>query len=310
MSRAPMDQMFPIECARVIRSPSAAAQDGSTLSANHRHPRSEVRPSYLEAAEGLRMTRESLESKSGDFAHSPVMVQEVVELLAATPGGVFLDATVGEGGHAAAILAASSTHRLIGLDRDPEAAAAAREALRPFGARALVVQACFDRLAGVLSEIAPGEPVAGVLFDLGVSSRQFDDAGRGFSYRFDAPLDMRMDPAQPVTAADVVNGTAEADLARLFAENGESRFARRIARAVVVARPVTTTGQLAEIVRAAIPAAARHRGGHPAKRVFQALRIAVNQELELLGPALDDAMEALTPGGRCVVLSYHSGEDR
>jgi len=305
-----MDEMVSIACFRVIRSPLAAAQDGSTLSANNRHPRSEVRPSYLEAAGGLRMTREPVEREDGDFAHSPVMMEEVVELLTATPGGVFLDATVGGGGHAAVILAASSTHRLIGLDRDPEAVEAARATLQAFGARAFVVHARFDRLAGVLAETAPGEPVSGVLFDLGVSSRQFDEAARGFSYRYDAPLDMRMDPAEAVTAADIVNNTAEADLARLFADNGESRFARRIARAVVAARPVATTGQLAEIVRYAIPAAARQRGGHPAKRVFQALRIAVNQELELLGPALDDAMEALAPGGRCVVLSYHSGEDR
>ncbi|MGO8876304.1 MAG: 16S rRNA (cytosine(1402)-N(4))-methyltransferase RsmH [Acidimicrobiales bacterium] len=256
------------------------------------------------------MTREMSQGSSGDFAHLPVMVGEVVELLTATPGGVILDATVGGGGHAAAVLAASSTHRLVGLDRDPEAVAAARAMLSPFGARAVVVHARFDRLAEVLAEIASGEPVSGGLFDLGVSSRQFDEAGRGFSYRFDAPLDMRMDPSEGVTAAEVVNNTAEADLARLFAGNGEARFARRIARAVVNARPLTTTQQLAEVVRYAIPAAARHRGGHPAKRVFQALRIAVNEELELLGPAIDDAMEALAPDGRCVVLSYHSGEDR
>jgi 16S rRNA (cytosine1402-N4)-methyltransferase len=238
------------------------------------------------------------------------MVDEVVELLAAVPGGVVLDATVGGGGHAGAFLAASTSHRLVGLDRDPEAVAAARSVLAPFGARAVVVHARFDRLTEVLADVAAGEPVSGVLFDLGVSSRQFDEAGRGFSYRFDAPLDMRMDPTEGVTAADVVNNAAEADLARLFADNGEGRFARRIARAVVGARPVTTTTQLADIVRAAIPGAARHGGGHPAKRVFQALRIAVNDELQLLGPALDDAMEALVAGGRCVVLSYHSGEDR
>jgi 16S rRNA (cytosine1402-N4)-methyltransferase len=238
------------------------------------------------------------------------MVDEVVELLTATPGGVVLDATVGGGGHAGALLAASTSHRLVGLDRDPEAVAAARSALAPFGARAVVVHARFDRLTEVLADVAAGEPVSGVLFDLGVSSRQFDEAGRGFSYRFDAPLDMRMDPTEGVTAADVVNNAAEDDLARLFADNGEGRFARRIARAVVGARPVTTTTQLADIVRAAIPGPARHGGGHPAKRVFQALRIAVNDELQLLGPALEDAMEALVAGGRCVVLSYHSGEDR
>lgn len=310
MTCAVADEMYPNATSRVIRSPLADGQDGSTLSANSRHPRSGVRPSYLEAAGGLRMTRESSSEGSGDFAHSPVMVDEVVELLTATPGGVVLDATVGGGGHAGALLAASTSHRLVGLDRDPEAVAAARSALAPFGARAVVVHARFDRLTEVLADVAAGEPVSGVLFDLGVSSRQFDEAGRGFSYRFDAPLDMRMDPTEGVTAADVVNNAAEDDLARLFADNGEGRFARRIARAVVGARPVTTTTQLADIVRAAIPGPARHGGGHPAKRVFQALRIAVNDELQLLGPALEDAMEALVAGGRCVVLSYHSGEDR
>jgi len=250
------------------------------------------------------MTREQ------DFTHEPVMVHEVVELLTGTPGGVLLDVTIGGGGHAGALLAASNTHRLIGLDRDPEAVLAARSALSRFGARALVVHERFDRLIEVLAELAPGEPVSGVLFDLGVSSRQFDEPERGFSYRFDAPLDMRMDPGEGSTAADIVNSWSEGELAELFADNGEGRFGRRIARAIVAERPVLTTFQLADLIRAAIPAAARQRGGHPAKRVFQALRIAVNDELDLLGPALDDALESLAPGGRCVVLSYHSGEDR
>jgi 16S rRNA (cytosine1402-N4)-methyltransferase len=238
------------------------------------------------------------------------MLNEVVDLLTPTPGGVILDATVGGGGHAAAILTASSAHRLIGLDRDPEAVAAAERLLGTFGARAVVVHARFDRLRDVLAEQAAGEAVSGVLFDLGVSSRQFDEAGRGFSYRFDAPLDMRMDPGDAGTAADIVNTWGERDLADLLADNGEVRFAWRIVRAIVSARPVRTTAQLAEIVKSAIPAAARQRGGHPAKRVFQALRIAVNEELEQLGPAVDNAMEVLAPGGRCAVLSYHSGEDR
>jgi 16S rRNA (cytosine1402-N4)-methyltransferase len=302
-------ELLRIGSSRVIRSPLAGATDGSPFSANNHHPRSEVRSARLEAAGGLRMTREP-EDSSKTFAHQPVMMSEVVDLLVSTPSGVFVDATVGGGGHAAALLSASSGHRLIGLDRDPEAVAAATVNLGAFGARALVVHARFDVIADILSEEAPGEPVSGVLFDLGVSSRQLDAAGRGFSYRFDAPLDMRMDPGDIATAADIVNTWRERDLSELFAENGEVRFARRIVRAIVAARPVGTTAQLAEIVRSAIPAAARHRGGHPAKRVFQALRIAVNEELELLGPALDDALEVLAPGGRCVVLSYHSGEDR
>ncbi|MGO9198517.1 MAG: 16S rRNA (cytosine(1402)-N(4))-methyltransferase RsmH [Acidimicrobiales bacterium] len=245
-----------------------------------------------------------------EFRHEPVMLAEVVEALAETPQGVIVDATVGGGGHAAALLEASSRHRLIGLDRDPEAIAAATRRLAPFGARARVVRARFDRLADVLGSEAPGEPVAGVLFDLGVSSRQVDEAERGFSYRFEAPLDMRMDPDEPLTAARVVNEWPEGELAALFIENGEPRFARRIARGIVAARPLVTTEDLADTVRHALPAAARQRGGHPAKRVFQAIRIAVNGELELLPVALEAALSALAPGGRAVVIAYHSGEDR
>ncbi|MHB1886590.1 MAG: 16S rRNA (cytosine(1402)-N(4))-methyltransferase RsmH [Acidimicrobiales bacterium] len=310
MSYAITEDSVPKGSARVIRSPLAGAQDGSSLSAATLHPRLGIRPSYLDAAGGLRMPRDNLGGEGDDFVHLPVMVREVVELLAGTPGGVVLDATVGGGGHAAAVLAASSRHRLIGLDRDRDAIGAAAARLGAFGARAVVVHARFDQLADVLEEIAPGEPVSGVLFDLGVSSRQFDEPSRGFSYRFDGPLDMRMDRDEKITAAELVNSMAEEDMARLFAGSGEVRFAYRIARAVVGARPVTTTSQLAQLVRASIPAAARNRGGHPARRVFQALRIAVNGELELLGPAVDEAMEVLAPGGRCVVLSYHSGEDR
>jgi 16S rRNA (cytosine1402-N4)-methyltransferase len=292
----------------VIRSPLAGATDGSTLSAYGTHSPLSPHPRYTDAG-GLRMTQDDLGAPES-FSHTPVMLQEVVDLLTATPGGVWVDATVGGGGHAAALLAASPYHRLIGLDRDPEAVAAASDALAGFGARALVVHARFDRIAEVLESAAPGEPVTGVFFDLGVSSRQFDEAGRGFSYRYDAPLDMRMDATSGITAADLLDELPEDALARIFVDNGERRFARRIARAIVKQRPVTSTGQLADIVKYALPAAARHHGGHPAKRVFQALRIAVNEELDLLGPALDEAMSLLVPGGRCVVLAYHSGEDR
>jgi 16S rRNA (cytosine1402-N4)-methyltransferase len=308
VSRAIAAAPLQIGGSRVIRSPLAGATGGSTLSANDSHPRSEVPSLHLEAAGGLRMTREP-EGGSMAFSHLPVMMREVVDLLVATPGGVLLDATVGGGGHAIALLSASNTHRLVGLDRDPEAVTAAAAALGVFGARAVVVQARFDRLMDVLADEAPGEPVSGVLFDLGVSSRQLDEPTRGFSYRFDGPLDMRMDPGDAGTAADIVNTWGDRELADLLAESGEARFARRIVSAIVAARPIRTTAQLVEIVRGAIPAA-RQRGGHPAKRVFQALRIAVNEELELLGPAVDDAMAVLVPGGRCVVLSYHSGEDR
>jgi 16S rRNA (cytosine1402-N4)-methyltransferase len=187
--------------------------------------------------------------------------------------------------------------------------AAASSVVSAYGDRVVLRQARFDRLGQVVDEVERG-PVSGVVFDLGVSSAQLDDAVRGFSYRHDAPLDMRMDPTEGRSAADVVNGLPEAELAQLLAANGEGRFARRIAAAIVAARPLATTGELADVVRAAIPAPARRRGGHPAKRVFQAVRIEVNAELEVLGRALDAAVDLLVPGGRCIVLSYHSGEDR
>jgi 16S rRNA (cytosine1402-N4)-methyltransferase len=245
------------------------------------------------------------------FAHEPVMVDEVVASFAPAPPGLVVDATVGGGGHAEAILAAHPHLRVLGLDRDPDAVGAASRRLAPFGARAVVRHARFDRLVELAAEAgAPGGTVSGVLFDLGVSSPQLDRAGRGFSYRADAPLDMRMDPSEGPTAADVVNTAPEDELAQLFAANGEGRFARRIARAIVAARPLRTTGGLAEVVRGAIPAAARRTGGHPARRVFQALRVTVNEELDQLAHAVPAAIDALAPGGRCVAISYHSGEDR
>ena len=244
---------------------------------------------------------------SRDFEHRPVMADEVVELFAPVPAGVVVDATVGGGGHAAALLSAHGHLRLVGIDRDEEALAAADRMLAPFGPRVVALHhGRFDELAAVVGDA----PVTGVLFDLGVSSPQLDRPERGFSYRADGPLDMRMDRSQRRTAADVVNTEDEATLARLVAASGERRFARRIARRIVAARPITTTGQLAEVVRAAIPAAARRTGGHPARRVFQAVRMAVNDELEVLGPAIDAAIGRLAPSGRCVVLAYHSGEDR
>lgn len=237
--------------------------------------------------------------------HLPVMVAEVLDVLRAVPPGVIVDATVGAGGHAAALLDALPAHTLLGLDRDDEALDLAGERLTGYRGRVALRRANFDEIAVV----APAG-VSAVLFDLGVSSMQLDDPGRGFSYRGDGPLDMRADRRQSLTAADVVNGYDEVELARVLARHGEERFARRIARAVVAARPVSTTGQLAELVRDAIPAPARRRGGHPAKRTFQAIRIAVNGELSTLGDTVDAAVELLVAGGRCAVLAYHSGEDR
>jgi len=243
------------------------------------------------------------------FGHRPVMVDQVVDLLAPVPPGTVVDATVGGGGHARALLEAADHLSVLGIDRDPAAVEAAAAALAPFGPRARVRRARFDRLAAVAAEEGL-DALSGVLFDLGVSSAQLDRPERGFSHRADAPLDMRMDPDDPRTAADVVNDLAEADLARLLRRYGDERFAARIARAVVAARPLRTTGELAEVVRDAIPAPARRRGGHPARRTFQAVRIEVNRELEVLPGALDAAVDLLVPGGRCVVLAYHSGEDR
>lgn len=240
-----------------------------------------------------------------EFVHRPVMVDEVVALLASVPDGVLVDATLGAGGHAAAVLAAHPGLRLVGIDRDADAMAAAGARLAPLGDRvAGLHHARFDRLPQLVAG-----PVSGVLLDLGVSSPQFDRPERGFSYKVAGPLDMRMDRSQRRTAADVVNGAGEDQLARMFAASGE-RFARRVARRIVASRPIETTVDLASVVRDAIPAPARRTGGHPARRVFQALRIAVNDELDILGPTVDAAVDRLVPGGRVVVLAYHSGEDR
>jgi 16S rRNA (cytosine1402-N4)-methyltransferase len=243
------------------------------------------------------------------FNHQPVMVDQVVALLADVPPGVMLDATVGGGGHAGVLLDAAPQLSLIGMDQDPDAVEAARQALARFGQRATVVRSRFDGFEAVLDRLGV-ERLSGALFDLGVSSLQFDRPERGFSYRQPGPLDMRMDPSHPLTAADVVNGWSEAQLAALLREHGETRFARRIARAVVGARPLSTTDQLADVVRDAIPAPARRRGGHPARRVFQAVRVAVNDELAILPHTIDAVLARLMPKGRAVVLSYHSGEDR
>ena len=247
--------------------------------------------------------------------HVPVLLARTLELLApavSAPGAVLVDATLGMGGHSAALLDRFGSLRLVGLDRDPEAIALAGERLAPFAERATLVHAVYDELAEVLDRLGI-ERVQGVLFDLGVSSLQLDEAARGFSYAQDAPLDMRMDQTRGITAAEVVNTYEPARLARVLREYGEERFARRIADAVARERakePFTGTARLAELVRASIPAATRRTGGHPAKRTFQALRIEVNGELHALERALPAAVDALAVGGRIVVLSYHSLEDR
>ena len=245
------------------------------------------------------------------FQHRPVMVDEIVAAFVTVPPGVVFDGTVGGGGHAEALLASRADLSIVGVDRDPAALAAAAERLAPYAGRFTVVHATFDDLVQVLHDLpTPVDRLSGALFDLGVSSPQFDLGRRGFSYRLDGPLDMRMDPTQSLSAADVVNGYAVDDLTRVIRRYGDERFAPRIARAIVAARPIGSTGQLAEIVRTAIPAATRRRGGHPARRTFQAIRIEVNAELEVLPVALDAAIDVTVPAGRIAVLSYQSGEDR
>jgi 16S rRNA (cytosine1402-N4)-methyltransferase len=248
------------------------------------------------------------------FDHIPVLRDEVVSLFASVPPGTIVDATVGAGGHAAALLEARDDVRVVGLDRDAAAVAAAQERLAPFGDRVTLIQSPFSALESVLADdrLGPGSDrtsVSGVLFDLGVSSPQLDRAERGFSFRSDGPIDMRMDPYSGAPAGDLVNTLPEAALADLFRSNGEGRLSGRIARAIVAARPVSSTRELADVVASAVPAAVR-RKGHPARRVFQALRIEVNDELGELAAALHVALSSLAVGGVCAVISYHSGEDR
>ncbi|WP_208028001.1 16S rRNA (cytosine(1402)-N(4))-methyltransferase RsmH [Rhabdothermincola sediminis] len=247
--------------------------------------------------------------KSTSFVHEPVMVREVAALFASVPAGWVVDCTVGGGGHARVLLEGDSRVQVLGLDQDDDALEAAGRTLAFAGERVRLRKARFDSLRDVVADEAVG-PVTGVLFDLGVSSPQLDRPERGFSYRHDASLDMRMDRTATRTAAEVVNTYDEQQLVQILEQYGDERYARRIAAAIVAARPLSTTTQLAEVVRDAIPAPARRRGGHPAKRTFQAIRIEVNDELEVLGRALRQAIDVLAPGGRCAVISYHSGEDR
>lgn len=247
--------------------------------------------------------------------HVPVLLDRVLALLGpalADRPAVAVDATLGLGGHAEALLRAHPQLTLVGLDRDEQALARSRARLAPFAERLHLVHAVYDRMPEVLDELGY-DGVDGVLFDLGVSSMQLDVAERGFAYAHDAPLDMRMDQSRGVTAAEVVNGYPVAELARVLREYGEERFAMRIAQAIDRERrvaPLRSTARLAELVREAIPAATRRHGGHPAKRTFQALRIEVNGELDAVRAAVPDALDALRPGGRIVVLAYHSLEDR
>lgn len=251
----------------------------------------------------------------GRPVHDPVLLDRVVALLAPAldhEGAVLVDATLGLGGHTEAVLTRCEPARVIGVDRDQDALALAGARLAPFGDRFTGVHAVYDELPDVLADLGLHE-VDGVLFDLGVSSMQLDVAERGFAYSVDAPLDMRMDGSTGPTAADVLNTYSAAELTRVLRDYGEERFARKIAGAVVRRReqgPFTTSAALVELLYAEIPAPARRTGGHPAKRTFQALRMEVNDELAVLRRALPAAIDAITVGGRVVVESYHSLEDR
>ncbi len=246
-----------------------------------------------------------------DFFHEPVMVKEVVEMLLADKKGVYVDATVGGGGHAQAILENTQAF-VVGIDRDEEALSFAQKKLARFGRRKVLVNANYSELGEVLKNLDI-EKVDGVLFDLGVSSRQLDKPERGFSFNAEARLDMRMDGRAKLTASDIVNKYEQKELAQIIRYYGEEKMAARIARAIVTKRksaPIETTTQLAAVVTGAIPVKFRGRKIHPATKTFQAIRIAVNNEIEEIKPALHAATDALKTGGRLCVISFHSLEDR
>lgn len=243
-----------------------------------------------------------------DTGHISVLYQVVLEYLSVKPGGSYLDGTVGAGGHAAAILDASSPGgRLMAMDRDPAALSFAGERLASYGERVVYVHASFDQMSEMANRHG-FDQVDGILLDLGLSSRQLDDPTRGFAFRFDGPLDMRLDPDSELTAATLVNEYSSDELANLIWRYGEERASRRIAKAIVAARPLATTGELAAVIIDVVRR--RERSIHPATRTFQALRIAVNQELDALSSALPQAISLLQSGGRLAVIAFHSLEDR
>lgn len=247
-----------------------------------------------------------------EFTHSPVLLQECIDGLAIRPEGVYVDGTLGRGGHSEEIARRLTTGRLIAIDQDEQAIREAGARLAPYGARVTLVKGNFRNLAEIL-DAEKIQGVDGMLFDLGVSSPQLDDASRGFSYMNDAPLDMRMDKDASLTAADVVNGWSESELKRILWDYGEERFAGRIAGQIVKARedkPIETTLELVEVIKRAMPAAALREKQHPAKRSFQAIRIAVNDELGAVETLMETAPDRLNPGGRLCVISFHSLEDR
>lgn len=246
------------------------------------------------------------------FEHKPVLLDEVIEYLNIDPAGVYVDGTIGGGGHSYEIASRLTTGRLIGMDQDEAAVQAAGLRLLQFGEKVTIVRSNYRNIRTVLQDLRI-EKVNGILLDLGVSSYQLDTPERGFSYRENGPLDMRMDKRINTTAKDVVNTYSEAELYRIIKNYGEEKFARNIARHIVRARekkPIETTYELNEIIKEAIPAKFRATGGHPSKRTFQAIRIEVNRELDVLKETLDDMIDLLLPGGRLAIITFHSLEDR
>ena len=247
------------------------------------------------------------------FKHTSVLLEETIEGLEIKPDGIYVDGTLGGGGHSSHIAAKlTAGGRLIGIDQDEAAIKAAGERLAPFGDKVTIVRSNYRNTAEVLKGLGI-DKIDGMMLDLGVSSYQLDTRERGFSYRFDTALDMRMDTRQTLTAKDIVNGYDEMELFRVIRDYGEDKFAKNIAKHIVKARqekPIETTGELNEIIRAAIPAKMRAEGGHPSKRTFQAIRIECNKELEVLKESLEELIELLNPGGRLCIITFHSLEDR
>ena len=248
----------------------------------------------------------------GEFKHYSVMLSETIDGLQIRPDGIYVDGTLGGAGHSSVIAGKLTTGRLIGIDQDRDAIASATKRLSPYVDRVTIVRDNYENTCNVLDSLGIGK-VNGILLDLGVSSYQLDTAERGFSYMADAPLDMRMDDRVERTAADIVNGYSESELYHIIRDYGEDSFAKNIAKHIVSERTkktIETTGELAEIVKQSIPAKLRQTGGHPAKRTFQAIRIELNRELQVLSDSLDGMIERLAPGGRFCIITFHSLEDR
>ncbi len=248
-----------------------------------------------------------------EFNHTSVLLNETIEGLKIKPDGIYVDGTLGGGGHSFEIAKRLNDNgRLIGIDQDEAAILAAGERLKDFGDKVIIVRSNYRNALSVLHDLGI-EKIDGMMLDLGVSSYQLDTQERGFSYRYDAPLDMRMDLRQTLTAKDIVNGYSETELFHIIRDYGEDRFAKNIAKHIVMARakkPIETTGELNEIIRTAIPAKMRAEGGHPSKRTYQAIRIECNKELEVLKESLEELIGILNPGGRLCIITFHSLEDR